>query len=64
MPVLFMAALGNGIYRKPSLGMFQYLENKYQTVNRESSFYCGDAAGRKANSDKAKDFSDDDLKFS
>jgi bifunctional polynucleotide phosphatase/kinase len=30
-------------------------------INKEKSFFCGDAAGRK--NGKVKDFSDSDLKF-
>jgi len=48
LPLLFLAAIADDIYRKPSLGMLQHLENTYGTLNKELSFYCGDAAGRPA----------------
>lgn len=62
--MLFLAAIAkNDKHRKPSTGMFAYFESKYGVVNKDESFYCGDAAGRPATPDAKKDFSADDLKF-
>lgn len=39
-----------------------FLDNNGESVvDMKSSFYCGDAAGRKATAGKKKDFSDSDL---
>ena len=60
----FLASTGkSGVrdgYRKPETGMLELLKEifKSKQVDVENSFYCGDAAGRKA------DFSNDDLIFS
>jgi len=46
------------IYRKPNIGMWQVLEKSLpQTIEKEISFYCGDAAGR------SSDHSSDDILF-
>jgi bifunctional polynucleotide phosphatase/kinase len=50
------ASLKDDFYRKPCIGIFNIIKQKY-TFNIHSSFFCGDAAGRK------NDFSDCDLKF-
>ena len=63
VPVLFLAAIDDDIFRKPSLGMLQHIEKVYCLLNRDQSFYCGDAAGRAATQSHKKDFSADDLKF-
>ena len=46
-------------YRKPNIGMWQILENVLTnfTIDKTSSFYCGDAAGRH------QDFADTDRQF-
>lgn len=43
-------------YRKPRIGIFEYIKNNH-TIDISLSFYCGDAAGR------TNDFSDTDYKF-
>lgn len=43
--------------------MLNHLEKKFKPINKEISFYCGDAAGRPAESNRKKDHSADDLKF-
>lgn len=43
--------------------MFELFEEQFGRVNKAESFYCGDAAGRPATSEKDQDFSDGDLQF-
>ena len=50
------AALKDDFYRKPCIGIFDIIKEKY-CFDINSSFFCGDAAGRE------NDFSDSDLKF-
>lgn len=48
-PVLFLAALKKDIYRKPMTGMWDwFVENNGAEIDKSSSFYVGDAAGRQA----------------
>jgi len=55
---IFIAALEDDNYRKPRIGMYEYLlEKESLDIKKENSFYVGDMAGRK--SDKY----DTDLKF-
>ena len=65
IPLCFLAAIGkDDKFRKPSPGMFNhYLSLVSGNIDKMSSFYCGDAAGRPATSQRKKDFSADDLKF-
>lgn len=47
-------------YRKPNLKMWEtFVANNDGKADKEKSFFCGDAAGRKDG--KHKDFSDSDL---
>ena len=51
VPLLVLAAIGQDIYRKPCIGMWNYLlenENDQVVPNLSSNFYVGDAAGRLA----------------
>lgn len=53
-------------YRKPLPGMWEELENSWNggiTVDRNISFYVGDAAGREQTEGKKKDFSCNDRLF-
>jgi len=53
-------------FRKPSTGMWNYFLRELNTnmdVDKTSSFFCGDAAGRPKTATTPKDFSADDLKF-
>uniref|UniRef100_A0A0G4EZI3 Polynucleotide kinase 3'-phosphatase n=1 Tax=Chromera velia CCMP2878 TaxID=1169474 RepID=A0A0G4EZI3_9ALVE len=66
VPIQVFAATGDDMYRKPAPGLF----NLMKTVNggawdldKQTSFYCGDAAGRPAGGSRKKDHSDSDLKF-
>ena len=53
-----MASLQDNIYRKPNIGMIDYLIKKTNIlINFNKSYYIGDMAGRK------KDKYDTDLKF-
>ncbi|XP_072557824.1 bifunctional polynucleotide phosphatase/kinase isoform X2 [Paramormyrops kingsleyae] len=69
LPVQVFVAAGPGIYRKPVLGMWDYLckqANDGIAVEKAQSFYVGDAAGRPANwapGKKKKDFSCSDRLF-
>ncbi|MCP9266365.1 Bifunctional polynucleotide phosphatase kinase [Dirofilaria immitis] len=49
LPIQVFVSLGTLRYRKPYIGMWNYFEshgNGGISINRESSFYVGDAAGR------------------
>ncbi len=51
-------ACGENYYRKPHSGAFHFYESFYETkINKKSSFFCGDALGRK------DDFSASDYYF-
>ncbi|KAF7654164.1 hypothetical protein LDENG_00073250 [Lucifuga dentata] len=69
LPVQVFVATGPGIYRKPVIGMWNYLCEKANggvTVDKSQSFYVGDAAGRPENwapGKKKKDFSCSDRLF-
>mmetsp|Transcript_12415 Transcript_12415/g.17160 ORF Transcript_12415/g.17160 Transcript_12415/m.17160 type:complete len:118 (+) Transcript_12415:499-852(+) len=63
--MIFFGATHEDKYRKPATGMFDHFEENVnkKKVDRSKSFFCGDAAGRPATKDTAKDFSADDLRF-
>ncbi|KAM7399676.1 hypothetical protein PAMP_018924 [Pampus punctatissimus] len=69
LPVQVFVAAGPGIYRKPVMGMWNYLCEKANdgvSVNKTQSLYVGDAAGRPENwapGKKKKDFSCSDRLF-
>ena len=59
---------GGGFFRKPRPGNWLWLEqvgNNKVRINRDESFYCGDAAGREPNwtGKRKKDFSCSDRLF-
>ena len=67
-PTVFVSVSDSGYYRKPRPGIWEWLElcgNNKVTVDREESFYCGDAAGREAGfaPGRKKDFSCSDRLF-
>ena len=68
VPIIFMAStLKECPYRKPKKGLWtvlcdQIFQVKQSEIDKDSSFYCGDAAGRKQK--PFNDFSNDDLLFS
>jgi len=68
VPIIFMAStLKECPYRKPKKGLWtvlcdQIMKVKQSEIDKDSSFYCGDAAGRKQK--PFNDFSNDDLLFS
>jgi bifunctional polynucleotide phosphatase/kinase len=44
---IFIAALEDDNYRKPRIGMWNYIQTKLSiNINKKSSFYIGDMAGR------------------
>ncbi|CAK9798741.1 Bifunctional polynucleotide phosphatase/kinase [Anthophora quadrimaculata] len=51
VPIQIFIATGHNIYRKPAIGMWQKLEEKNTSVpiDKDNSFYVGDAAGRVKN---------------
>jgi len=58
LPIIIIASMYDDLYRKPRIGMWDYIiNNYYPNVDIQSSFYCGDAAGR------CDDFSCSDYKF-
>jgi bifunctional polynucleotide phosphatase/kinase len=62
--IMVFIASADDEYRKPSTKMWDLLVSKYNNglkIDKEKSFFCGDAAGRKTA--KHKDFSDTDYKF-
>lgn len=62
--MLSFIASADDEYRKPSTTLWDLFESKYNSgikVDRNTSFFCGDAAGRKTATHK--DFTDTDLKF-
>ncbi|KAM7413561.1 hypothetical protein PAMA_020776 [Pampus argenteus] len=69
LPVQVFVAAGPGIFRKPVMGMWNYLCEKANDgvpVNKTQSLYVGDAAGRPENwapGKKKKDFSCSDRLF-
>ena len=66
--VFVSAATGSSVFRKPRTGIFEVLRRdlngEYSEIDVQSSFYCGDAAGRlKKASDGKKDFACSDRLF-
>jgi bifunctional polynucleotide phosphatase/kinase len=59
--ILFVVANEDDYYRKPSIGMWDYIIEK--GFIKKESFYVGDAAGRIKCDKYKKDFSDSDRKF-
>ncbi len=58
LPFVFMLATNNDHYRKPRVGSWECLEQLVGTpIDKEHSFYCGDAAGRPS------DFAASDYQF-
>ncbi|XP_023245378.1 uncharacterized protein F21D5.5 [Copidosoma floridanum] len=57
VPMQVFLAVGQSIYRKPRVGMWTHLVNEKNDgvpVEKENSFYVGDAAGRPADSSRKK----------
>lgn len=68
VPMQFFIATGSTIYRKPRTGMWKLLEERFNDgikIDRNASFYVGDAAGRPENKimKKKKDHSCADRLF-
>eukprot|EP01127_Copromyxa_protea_P000063 TRINITY_DN1005_c0_g1_i2.p1 TRINITY_DN1005_c0_g1~~TRINITY_DN1005_c0_g1_i2.p1 ORF type:complete len:542 (+),score=105.58 TRINITY_DN1005_c0_g1_i2:2337-3962(+) len=62
VPIEAYIATSRDGFRKPNTGMWEAMK-KLQKVDKENSFFVGDAAGRPARDDRKKDFSCDDRKF-
>ncbi|EIE89353.1 hypothetical protein G6F46_005521 [Rhizopus delemar] len=61
-PVFFMAAVAKDKYRKPMTGMWDwFVEHHGESIQKDTSFYVGDAAGRERK--PKKDHSCGDRKF-
>lgn len=66
IPAQVYVSLGTMMYRKPCIGMWNYMEKEENggiAVNRPESIYVGDAAGRVATKGRKKDFSTADRLF-
>ncbi|KAH6572033.1 hypothetical protein BASA60_006804 [Batrachochytrium salamandrivorans] len=76
IPLLFLAATSKDFFRKPRPGMWHLFSTELNgempdvgtAIDLESSFYCGDAAGRTRSNwnsvlPRPKDHSDSDYKF-
>ncbi|RMX67001.1 hypothetical protein DD238_002855 [Peronospora effusa] len=68
LPMLVFLATENDVMRKPRLGAWKELANVLSTkgeeaIDKEASFYCGDAAGRPKIAGRSKDFAASDYKF-
>lgn len=68
LPMLVFLAIENDVMRKPRLGAWKELANLLSTkgeeaIDKEASFYCGDAAGRPKIAGRSKDFAATDYKF-
>lgn len=57
VPIQGFFAIGFSLYRKPAPGMWDHLVEKPPPVDISSSFYVGDAAGRRPAGCRKKDFS-------
>eukprot|EP00013_Stygamoeba_regulata_P025107 CAMPEP_0177645288 /NCGR_PEP_ID=MMETSP0447-20121125/9170_1 /TAXON_ID=0 /ORGANISM="Stygamoeba regulata, Strain BSH-02190019" /LENGTH=1149 /DNA_ID=CAMNT_0019147763 /DNA_START=35 /DNA_END=3484 /DNA_ORIENTATION=- len=67
VPILSFISVASDAFRKPAPGMSLLLRHRLQRLGyqlqTETSFFCGDAAGRSATSHSRKDFSASDLLF-
>lgn len=63
LPFDIVAATRDDCYRKPSTGMFEYINRISNETDLSSSFYVGDAAGRPSSKGRKRDHSDCDIKF-
>ena len=58
VPVVISVAFDKDRYRKPNIQLLKEIEKELgYRIDKETSFFCGDAAGRKKRSDGKKDFS-------
>lgn len=66
--MLVLLGTENDAMRKPRLGAWKEMVNVVsskgeEAIDKEASFYCGDAAGRPKIAGRAKDFAATDYKF-
>ena len=46
IPFIFIASKEDDLFRKPRIGMYEFIENKLETTfDKKKSFYVGDMAG-------------------
>ena len=62
IPINFILSSKNDKYRKPNTGMYEVMESMME-IDKYTSFYVGDAAGRIFNTKRKKDFSSSDRYF-
>eukprot|EP01038_Epipyxis_sp_PR26KG_P008888 gene8888-11987_t len=64
VPIDFICSIDNDIYRKPRVGMWEFLVfSRCKNCLISKSLYVGDAAGRVKEGTRKKDHSDSDLKL-
>jgi bifunctional polynucleotide phosphatase/kinase len=65
LPILVMAAKETDYFRKPSIGMWKLMTEKFNKMEPDLSkcIYVGDAAGRDKAAHRKKDHNDSDYKF-
>lgn len=68
VPIRILAALSRSdVYRKPNIGMFDFVQDLYRSkgleVDLARSVFVGDAAGRAAMGGRKRDHGDTDFKF-
>jgi bifunctional polynucleotide phosphatase/kinase len=65
LPILVMASKEKDYFRKPSVGMWKLMIEKFNSIQPDLSkcIYVGDAAGREKTHLRKKDHSDSDYKF-
>ncbi|CAI5742607.1 unnamed protein product [Hyaloperonospora brassicae] len=69
LPMLAFFSTEDDVMRKPRPGVWKELTRRLsakgeQAIDKEASFYCGDAAGRPKVAGRSKDFASTDYKFS
>ncbi|AKN58885.1 putative histidinol-phosphatase [Autographa californica multiple nucleopolyhedrovirus] len=63
VPISFYVSPNKDEHRKPDTGMWREMAKQFTHIDKEQSFYVGDAAGRINLTTGQKDFSDSDRVF-